>query len=176
MDISEETKEETKEEENRENSGKKTGNSGRGVYSKFFMYAVIAALFAFFSGFIFVKNYALKTREYKDKISQFEALKSENDKLQHENELLQQQITYLKTKSGIESVAREKLGLIKPSEVAFVVVNDDKKKAQSQSTVGTDIPKSEKAPSEEAKSPPVNDDQAVSEGWFQKIWNNIFGR
>jgi len=163
-------------EENKEEGIASSKASNRGVYSKFFVYAIAALLFAFFSGFIFVKNYVVKTKEYKDKIAQFEALKSENEQLQRENEALEQQIDYLKSTSGVESVAREKLGLIKPSEVAFVVVNDKKNPPLSQSKTGADIPKPHHSPVNRDNSGDKDEGKNDSEGWLQKIWNNIFGR
>jgi len=130
----------------------------KGAYPKFFIYAVIAVVFAFFTGFVFIKNYMAKLSEYKEKLAQYESLQTENASLQKENEHLKQQIAYLNTKSGVESLAREKLGLIKPSEIAVVVLNDDKKKFEEQK------------PSVEEKTP-----NKSSENWFSKIWNTIFG-
>lgn len=136
-----------------------------GGYSKFFVYSVIAIVFAFFAGFIFIKNYTEKMSDYNEKIIQYDTIKSENSKLQQENENLKQQIAYLNTKSGVESVAREKLGLIKPAEIAIVVLNDD----------NTKNTKATKQTEKKQSKPNGNNPDKQSEGWFTKMWSSFFG-
>ena len=52
------------------------------------------------------------------------ALQTQNDELREEARLLQSDVKYL------EKVLREELGLVKPGEVVYKFVKDDKKKAQ----------------------------------------------
>ena len=137
-----------------------------GGYSKFFIYSTIV-IFAFFAGFIFIKNYTAKMSEYKEKIAQYDTVQNENLKLEQENSALKQQIAYLKTKSGVESVAREKLGLIKPSEIAIVVLNDEKNQETTQRTNSENM-----QPTDTGEKDKSNKN---SEGWFTKMWNSLFG-
>ena len=150
--------------------------SDNDVHPKFLVYAVIAVILAFISVFVFVKNYALKMKEYKAKAAQLESMERDNQKLQLENVALKQQIVYLNTKNGVESVAREKLGLIKKSEVAFVVLKNPKSKITSSEVTdakkdGEALPESEKI---SKVSPTVNEKK--SEGWFAHIWHSLFGK
>ncbi len=59
--------------------------------------------------------------EYENKLRSLQKLKECNRRLEKENSLLQEKISYLQTEAGVEEIAREKLGLIKPGEVAYVV-------------------------------------------------------
>ncbi len=141
-------------------------------HPKFLVIAVIAVIFAFISVFIFVKNYAVKTGEFKTKTAQLETLKQENNRLATENDSLKRQIDYLNTKSGVESVAREKLGLIKSSEVAFVVVKDQNKNRKS---IASSAP-TPAAASYKADESQKNGQKPKSANWLVTFWNSLFSK
>lgn len=134
---------------------------------KFLIISVIAVLFAFISVFIFVKHYSIKMAEYKSKTAQLQQLSEENLKLQREKAELERKIAYLNTKNGVESVAREKLGLIKSSEVAFVVVKDKSVIKEEHPSVKSVIENAnpKQKPIEEKKS-----------NWFLDLWKFLTGK
>ena len=110
----------------------------------------------------------VKSAEYNAKLAEIKILQQEKEKLEEENEILQSKIEYLKTEKGIESVAREKLGLVKPSEIAFIVVNDKNdpisstkiKKSKKEKIIEKDTTK------KEIKQKKVN--------WLDLLWRDLF--
>ena len=108
----------------------------------------------------------VKSAEYNAKLAEIKILQQEKEKLEEENEILQSKIEYLKTEKGVESVAREKLGLVKPSEIAFVVVNDKNStntstKIKKDKTIKKDTPKKE-----------IKEEKKIN--WFDLLWRDLF--
>lgn len=64
----------------------------------------------------------LKQIELEERQAELARLKVELSMNEYSNAQLRAQVKYLATEAGAEDVAREKLGLIKPGEMAFVVV------------------------------------------------------
>lgn len=52
---------------------------------------------------------------------ELQTLQSELDGLKTRNEVLREQVEGLKTPAGVEQLARENLGMVKPGEQAYVV-------------------------------------------------------
>lgn len=53
---------------------------------------------------------------------ELETLKVERHTLLVSNEQMRERVAYLETNEGVEEVAREKLGLVRPGELAYAVV------------------------------------------------------
>ncbi len=56
---------------------------------------------------------------------ELQTLQSELDGLQSRNEDLREQVDELKTPEGVEQLARESLGMVKPGEQAYVVTGGE---------------------------------------------------
>jgi cell division protein FtsB len=60
--------------------------------------------------------------QFESKLAELDAVKEDVSALLSHNERLRNRVALLKTESGIEEVAREKLGLVRPGEMAYAVV------------------------------------------------------
>ncbi len=60
--------------------------------------------------------------DFETKLVELESLKSERRSLTDYNEVMRERVAYLKTNEGVEEIAREKLGLVRPGELAYAVV------------------------------------------------------
>lgn len=60
--------------------------------------------------------------EYKEKLAELHQSREDNRQLAEQNRQLRALVRHLKTNEGVEEIARDKLGLIKPGELAYVVV------------------------------------------------------
>lgn len=65
-------------------------------------------------------------------------LKKEIVDLQKQNELLEEEVDSLKTDEGVELLAREDLGLVKPGEESLVVVAEEEGAASGETEVKPD--------------------------------------
>jgi len=110
----------------------------------------------------------VKSSEHNARLAEIRSLQKENEMIEEENEKLQQKVEYLKTDKGVESVAREKLGLVKPSEIAFVVVNDrNNPKSKKEKTVSNQ--------SNDSKNKPIKvSDKKENINWFTLLWRDLF--
>lgn len=63
-----------------------------------------------------------KQGEYEAKVDEVRLARQENARLQAKNQQLSALVEHLNTDEGVEQIARDKLGLAKPGEMAFVVV------------------------------------------------------
>lgn len=63
-----------------------------------------------------------RQQNFEDKLVELEELKADRRVLLVQNERMQDRVAYLETDDGIEEVAREKLGLVRPGELAYAVV------------------------------------------------------
>ncbi|MBR0518667.1 septum formation initiator family protein [bacterium] len=137
-------------------------------FKRFLLFLILGTIVSFLISFFFIKSYMVKSAEYNAKLAEIKILQQEKEKLEEENEILQSKIEYLKTEKGIESVAREKLGLVKPSEIAFIVVNDKNdpisstkiKKSKKEKIIEKDTTK------KEIKQKKVN--------WLDLLWRDLF--
>jgi cell division protein FtsB len=59
---------------------------------------------------------------FEAKLVELDELKTERRQLREHNERLRDRVAYLQTDAGVEEVAREKLGLVRPGELAYAVV------------------------------------------------------
>ena len=60
--------------------------------------------------------------DFEARLVELEGLKAERRVLLSHNERMRERVTYLQTDAGVEEVAREKLGLVRPGELAYAVV------------------------------------------------------
>jgi len=63
-----------------------------------------------------------RQEQFENKLAELDRVKDEVVILGLHNERLRGQVELLKTDTGIEEVAREKLGLVKPGELAYAIV------------------------------------------------------
>jgi cell division protein FtsL len=136
---------------------------------KFPFIHILSCLFAVFILYSFNANYARKTVEYKEKQTQVQQVGSEITDLEKENRDLKQQVSHLNTNEGVEEIAREKLGLIKPDEIAFVVVSSPTPQSPA-AQAATRNPDSKMDKNQELKKE-IRKESAREEGWFKKILN-----
>lgn len=73
-------------------------------------------------GFGLFKVCSDRQAQFEGKLAELDQVKSQVTALNSHNERLGIKVDLLKTETGIEEVAREKLGLVKPGEMAFAVV------------------------------------------------------
>ena len=59
---------------------------------------------------------------FEDRLVELEELKAEHRVLLVSNHRMRERVAHLETNEGIEEVAREKLGLVRPGELAYAVV------------------------------------------------------
>jgi cell division protein FtsB len=64
----------------------------------------------------------LKQQEYEEKQADLDHVLDDIHRCEIRNKQLEAYVKHLKTDSGVEEIAREKLGLVSPGEMAFVVV------------------------------------------------------
>jgi len=87
----------------------------------------------------------------------------ERDELRKQNVQLREEIRLLNTPEYIERIAREQLGLVKPGEVAVILV------APSPAPAGTDLNGSgSRLGSERQKTP-----EPQSEPWWTRLWRRL---
>ena len=98
---------------------KRTGLSQRARHS-----LMSLTLVCVFTGFGFAIDQVCSDRQaqFEAKLAELDEVKDEVAGLETQNERLREKVALLKTDAGVEEVAREKLGLVKPGELAFAVV------------------------------------------------------
>jgi cell division protein FtsB len=64
----------------------------------------------------------IKQREIEERMDELHSLQSQISLAEYRNIQLKAQVAHLSTDAGAEEVARQKLGLVKPGEMAFVVM------------------------------------------------------
>jgi cell division protein FtsB len=74
-------------------------------------------------GYSLLVTYRLKRYETAQKRAEVEAARAHLARDVEINEELKHEIRFLRTEDGVEKVAREKLGLIRPHESTYVIVN-----------------------------------------------------
>lgn len=147
------------------------------------MYMTVYGLILFTAGLVCINGYHKKSSENNRRLAEIRQIKEENKSIMEENEELQRQIDYLKTPAGVESEARDKLGLVKKDEVAFVVVKDEKGKASADSAPsgskdgkpdGKDIKDDKRKKNAELMKAESGDGDWASV--IRSMWNDFFGR
>jgi cell division protein FtsB len=79
-------------------------------------------------------SYSAKSLLHKEKVKEEQHLKREVDYLKDKTASMSNKEEYLKTLQGVESVAREKLGLTKPNEIPIVLKNKEETPVEEIST------------------------------------------
>ena len=74
-------------------------------------------------GYSLLVTYQLKQQETRQKELEVETARADLQRDIEINEDLRRQIRTLRTEAGLEKVARERLGLVRPNESTYVVVN-----------------------------------------------------
>lgn len=142
-----------------------TVKSNAGSLKRLFIGMIIAGGIMFVLCAIFIVGYTHKWESNRQREAEIQTVIEDNESLKKENESLKAEIEFLKTDSGVESMAREKLGLVKKnSEVAFIVVKDEKHGDFSGKTRKKKIKKEEKKKSDSSESKNV----------FDMIWGDLF--
>ena len=59
---------------------------------------------------------------FEARLVELEDLKTERRTLRQHNDRMRERVSYLETDAGVEEIAREKLGLVRPGELAYAVV------------------------------------------------------
>lgn len=80
----------------------------------------------------FYGAYQEKKAEYVSSVKEEASLKNDIEAENRRLEDLNREETYLRTNAGVERMAREKLGLIKPGEIPFVLSSSGKKEEKSE--------------------------------------------
>jgi cell division protein FtsL len=138
-------------------------DSRKGWIRHILAYVVLGTLL-FFSTTVFTTNYNRKKAEHREKIVQVGQVQQEIGQLEEENKALKKEISFLKTNGGVEEVAREKLGLIKPQEIAFVVISTPSPLAPAAA------PTSEQIQEDTTKlKKEIEKESSKSGSWFWKL-------
>lgn len=74
----------------------------------------------------------LKQSELEERQSELVHLQNEISMAEYQNAQLRAQVAHLSTDAGAEEVAREKLGLIRPGEVTYVVLGQESRPIKKQ--------------------------------------------
>lgn len=90
-------------------------------------------------------------------------LARERDDLRKQNASLREEIRLLNTPEYIERIAREQLGLVKPGEVAVILV------APSPAPGGTDVNDTGSRPRPELTKPGA----PLPEPWWARLWRRL---
>ena len=108
--------------------------------------------------------YSIGDRWYQNYIltRQEESIRTEVMQLREENLRLQHELNFARSDTGIETVAREQLGLIKPGDTAIQLVGPQ----------GAQVAP---APAEPAPAAPVQGPPAERPGWLRFL-DGLFGR
>lgn len=75
-------------------------------------------------GFRMYSSYLQKRMAFLEKKAEKKRLVREIKKIEKQNEELEEKKKHLQTKEGIEKVARDKLGLTRPGETPFIVIQE----------------------------------------------------
>ncbi len=118
--------------------------------------ALLASVTILVLGLAFVFN-LVPYRQILDQQRRVDGARATLARLQAENAQLQEEADALHTDTEIERLARDKLGYVRPGEVAFVVLEPP--------------PELQSIP-EEPPPPPPADERA----WYQKVWDFMTGR
>jgi cell division protein FtsL len=116
--------------------------------------AALATLLILLIGIAFLTQ-VVPYRQIVESRHQVAAARTELAALQTENQQLEQDVAALQTEAEIEKLAREKLGYVRPGEIAYVVL---------------DPPGS--ADSEVVETEPVIDEEPT---WVESIWDFLTG-
>ncbi len=80
-------------------------------------------------------TYLVRYNNIRNLLQREAELKEKIESLERENRNLKQNLEMLSTPEGIERLARERLGLVKPEELVIYTINDKK---QNQSAIASD--------------------------------------
>lgn len=75
-------------------------------------------------GTVFYKQYKLKAQE-QEYIAKLQTLEQEKEELEQEKDKIKEFSKYIKTDEYVESIAREKFGLVYPGEILFIPEDKD---------------------------------------------------
>lgn len=91
------------------------------LFSKSLFSLTLVAIFIGF-GFVIFRVCSERQAEFEAKLVELDQVNEQLSDLDFHNTQLAERVELLKTDSGIEEVAREKLGLVKKGELAYAVV------------------------------------------------------
>lgn len=94
-------------------------------------------------------------------------LERERDDLRRQNAQLREEIRLLNTPEYVERIAREQLGLVKPGEVAVILV------APSPAPARTDAPGSGTGPGADRQTPRHQPQELQPAPWWARLWRRM---
>lgn len=118
----------------------------------FFVLGALMVAYGFFY------TYQVWRQETAFKLQEVEQMQRQVAHVQSQNDNLKNHIGVLQTPMGVEKVAREQLGLVRPHEMTYLVVN------------GSKHPAVEVAPQIDAGPPPMSPLHRCTH-WFHVLWN-----
>ena len=124
---------------------------------------VLFTAFVLVVAYLLYYAYAEKRHETDLKRQEVAEAQLDLDRTLAVNQSLKRQSEFLRTEEGVEKVAREKLGLIKPHESTYVVVNGERPKDPSEADIGARVHPASPPP------PPCKHNQLVRP--FHVLWN-----
>lgn len=77
----------------------------------------------------------IRQAEYEKKIVELAQLRTSISEAEYANQQLKTRVSYLKTPQGVEEIARDKLGLVMPGELSFVILPAPKPVVDQSSSV-----------------------------------------
>jgi cell division protein FtsL len=83
-------------------------------------------------GYSLFYTYQLKRQETQQKLAEVQEARRQLDDSLAQNESLRREAHFLESHDGVEKLAREKLGLIRPNEVTYVVIHGARAQADSR--------------------------------------------
>lgn len=111
-------------------------------------------------GYLLYVTYEVKREETRMKEAEVERARVELARVVAYNEGLKDQVRFLQTREGVEKVAREKLGLIRPNETTYIVIN----------APAVQDPPSAPVPPETGEKKPSGVLDGVGR-WVREVWN-----
>jgi cell division protein FtsB len=117
--------------------------------------AAITTLLFLLMGAAFLTQ-VVPTRQILDSQRQVNSARSQLVELETDNARLQADVAALETDAEIEKLAREKLGYVRPGEIAYIVL---------------DPPEGERAP----VAPPALSELPERQTWVDQVWDFLTG-
>ena len=75
-------------------------------------------------GTVFYKQYRLREQQ-QEYMAKLQTLEQEKEELEQEKDKIEEFSKYIKTDEYVESIAREKFGLVYPGEILFIPEDED---------------------------------------------------
>jgi cell division protein FtsB len=121
-------------------------------------YNIVFMLSALVVAYGFLYTYQVWRQETAFKLQEVEQMRRQVAQVQAQNDHLKSHIGFMQTPQGVEKVAREQLGLVRPNETTYIVIN------------GKKHPSAETTPEPTAEAPAMSLPHRCIH-WFHELWN-----